>query len=398
MKIFKNTEAAKLVSVSHVTIGKWIEQALEGGNTLQLIETKNGQRIIDNEHNRAELERLAEHGKNYRATTELSRVVPSDYFYNTYTKAEIVEIINSLETFSEIPHKFVYKGDGAKFWDWYYTHTVPEGKYSNPTKVSRLLGSSIAQINFLTEKQQSLNIVEIGPGNALPTKDFIAELIKQNRIKRYIAVDISQEMVEITKKNIQEWFPSLPFVGLVGDVETFDLQTLLFEYSDTFTSNVILYLGSTIGIHQNRQKVLANVSSGLGYSDLFIFSNTLDGPKTRTTSDYAKSPDAVPQNTRISKNLGIETEQCNFKMYFDAESCGKFLALELNKDYQITFQVGERQKQLHLLKNSEVIVWRLHMTRLDTLNAELTETGMQQLSLLTDRDKTHCLVISGKLK
>ena len=390
MPLLSNTEVAKMYNVSRPTVTLWVSNAKKGNNSLILSED---QKIQDLATNHAELERLTKGGRKFKSNNNMVKTTPTDYFFDTYSIPEVVEIINSIQTRSEIPHKFVYKGAGGEWWDQFYSNNVAKGNYQNPLKVSKLLEASLQNIVDGLSEHQMVNIIEIGPGNSDPTIRFLEGLIKKQKLNKYIAIDISNDLLNISAANIETRIQGLEFVGITGDIETLDLATILFENSSEYTVNIILYLGSTIGIHQNRAKVLDNIRQGLNPDDLFIFSNTVENSKTKMTSDYAKSSESIEQNTRILKNLGVEVEDCERKFYYDQTTSGKFLAIVMNKDYLIDFSEIGTNKSLYLEKGTEVIVWRLHMTSLVTVAQELSQSNLLQVGLLSDKDRTHCLVL-----
>lgn len=394
MTLLTNSEISKTYNVAKPTVASWIENALQKNNSLNVIIGKNGKYQIENsENNLVEMHRLCEEGKKFKTKDQLVKTTPTEYFYQTYNLPEIVEIVNSIQTRSEIPHKFVYKGLGGLGWNQYFESEVLKGNYQNPVKLSKLLEDSLPSILSNLKPDQTINVIEIGPGNAEPTIPFLQSLIEKEKLSKYIPIDISAELVHIAATNAQTKIPGLQVVGITGDIETLDLATVLFENSDVDTVNIILYLGSTIGIHQNRAKVLDNIRQGLSDNDLFIFSNTIESDKTKTRSDYANSVAAKEQNQRILKNLGVEVENCEQKFWYDEKLGGKFLAVMLNKDYLVDLSQIGTNKSLYLEKGTAIIVWRLHMTNLVTVAQELSQSGLLQVGLLTDKERTHCLVL-----
>ena len=115
--------------------------------------------------------------------------------------------------------------------------------------------------------------------------------------------------------------------------------------------------------------------------------------KTKTRSEYANSLASREQNRRILKNLGVDADSCEQKFWYDDKEQGKFLAIVMDKDYLIDFSIFGTNKNLYIAKGTPIVVWRLHMTNLATIGQELAKSGLLEVGLLTDKDRTHCLVL-----
>jgi SAM-dependent methyltransferase len=133
-------------------------------------------------------------------------VRPGPDFYKNYTQAQIYDIVTNLEIHHEIPRQYNYIDGGAHHWDEYAQRLANEEAPNLINSTFKLLAMNGSYIDSLLAQYEQVNVVDIGVGNALPVKDLLAHLLEQGKLGRYIAIDISREMLNIAQRNIKEWF------------------------------------------------------------------------------------------------------------------------------------------------------------------------------------------------
>ena len=101
-----------------------------------------------------------------------------------------------------------------------------EQKTANLLKSTiELIHANLGAIDLLLADSTKINLIDIGPGNALPVKGLLQHLLNTGKLHRYIAVDISESMLHIAERNIKAWFgDQVKFEGYVKDItyERFD--------------------------------------------------------------------------------------------------------------------------------------------------------------------------------
>lgn len=397
MDIYKNIEIHKEFRVSNTAVGRWIEAAKKGKNNLQLKETKPGVfKILRNEHNRSELLRLKVEGEKNKNSMNLKVTEPHSAFYTTFDEHEITEIIRDLDKRREIEYKFTFKDGGAQMWDKFYNDAVEKGDYPTPKRTLNLLYRSIDLIAQHITKNAQINIIDIGCGNSHPLKGFIELLSKRFKINRYIAIDISQEILDFSKKNMENWFPNLPYFSHKMDIERFWLGDLIYEYkfaSNLNQINLIFNIGSNIGNHFDRVRVLKNIQSGMLRSDLFIIGNTLHNNLIRSELSYKLVDSEKDKDAWIPKLIGIDVENPIMVTRFDEHAGCKISSLVLDKDYEILFKTKHFNRKLYFSKKEEIIVWRHYMTNMDEFYNELSSCGLRMIAMNTETDYSHVMAI-----
>jgi uncharacterized SAM-dependent methyltransferase len=395
MNTLKNIDIAREYNVSSSTVTRWIQLNSEGKNNLKL-QSKNGKfLIVDNTHNRAEIARLVDEGKKYRSNINHGKITPNDDFYNIFSESEIIEIVRDLEVYREINYKYTYKHVGAKFWDNFYKSSVRDGTYSTPSRVESLLDKSFEMIVSKIPENYKVNLIEVGPGNSLPIKAFLEKLHKIKKLNRYTVIDISPDIVEMSKSNFQSWIPDVDFRSYICDIEHTMLNNILeIERSGSEnTINMVLYIGSTIGNIKDTSVVLKNIRDGLRKNDIFLLSNSTNMESNKSDFNDFHSAESVELDTWIPKLIGFETESSKLVYHYEAKSNCKTESFVLDKDYTLVVRELGLEKTIEFMKGEEIFVWRHYMTEPDTYFKELSDCNLKLVAFNTENDFSHIMMI-----
>jgi SAM-dependent methyltransferase len=390
MYFFKNSELAKKYNVSNPTVGEWIKQAITGNNFLQLIKVNEKYRILNNEHNHAELFKLAESGKKYRNKILSKEIKLESSFYKLYSSEEIIDMMNDLRFKNQVKIKYSYKGIGAKYWDEYYHG----GDYPVKTSLLELLENSFNDIKYYTKKLK-INLIDIGPGNAYPVKDVIKELKKEDRIKKYIAVDISKDMNNIALNNIRDWFGNLETENYIFDAENASFSEILFKHKSEAKDlvNLIFHFGSTMNNHDDRVRVLKNLRNGMTQNDILLIAMSLDTLENKSGLGHFTSTEADLQDTWTLKAMGVDVENCFLETKYDEKLNAKVKILELDKNYLIRYKVFGFENEVGLNKGDKINIWNHYLINTKDFINELDKAGMVMTGLKIDKNFNNALVM-----
>jgi uncharacterized SAM-dependent methyltransferase len=390
-----NTEIAFKYKVSKPTVTNWIRDAREKKNNLILIENDKKVQVQDNEHNHNELLRLSGEGRKYRRNTAHADITPSPEFYQIFDEQEIIEINRDLEIDREINFKFTYKNGGAEYWDKFYNKSVFDNSYKVPQRVKNLLKSSTDLILKRIPKSHKVNIVDIGIGNSDPVKEFLEHLDALGILNKYIAIDISPEMLDISKKNIQKWLPDLHFESYACDVENTKFLNIFtkIKFAHPNTVNIVLALGGTISNHENKNEVLNNISDGLGINDIFILSNGTNESNNKSALNHHKADEIKNQALWVPAMLGFNTNNLETINKFDEQKGCKVKSIFLDKDYVLKIQKIGFSEPIEFKKGEEIVLWRHYMTNPDTLFVDLSQSRLKLVAFNTENDFSHALMI-----
>lgn len=331
--------------------------------------------------------------------TAISRMaMPSSEFYSIFSKEEVLGIIHALEVKREIPLKYSYKGRGAKIWDDFYRKYVIPRWYRTSNIEIELLNNNFNYFNNTIQTGKKINIVDVGAGNSYPVKKFIQRLHKLKKVNKYIALDISEELLHVSQNNFKKWFPLIEFVSSTIDIENHPVPITLFQNKADIeidnTAKIFLHLGVTIGNHQNRHQVFKNFRDSMGKNDCLVFTNEIGSNSTWDGKVRGGCKYHVEEIYGWVKNkIGIKSEDCELVRKYDLKTDSIIANIKLHHDYTINFNRMGIAKSIEISEGEEITIWRHHKFEIPQLLQELERSGLQLLQYSIDKYKSHIMVI-----
>lgn len=400
MKYFKNTELAKLYHVSEKSIRNWIQAAAEGKMELQL-HIENGKSFVANTAaNNVILDQLVQKGKKYKNTRSFRVVSPKKEFYKLYRQTQILEIISNLSIHHEIPTQYSYVDGGAKHWDQYATRLNSTESSNILTSTIELLNETAATIDHFTENNSKVNVIDLGPGNGLPIRPTLERLLKQDKLKRYIAIDGSKDILKIVEQNVKTWFgDKVHFEGYARDFsfERFD-DLLADEYigeNADVPANLVFLLGGTLSNFRAPSQTLQTINSSLGLDDLLLYSGYLDTPTTRRYFDFNASPSNQKLRSELILSiLGVDESLYELEQTFDQEKHARLGSFRPKVDLTVKFELPHGVRYVELRKNESVLLWRHWHHTISTMVDQFNQNGFDLVQATKSRSQEYVLVTS----
>lgn len=403
MQYFKHPELAERYHVSLKTIHNWIDAAKQQKIKLTLHEHNSRTYVADTPDNILALTELAEKGKKYRNSVHHKVATPTSHFYELYSRKQILDIISNLTIHKEIPRQYNYFDQGAVNWER-FANRMWEEKASNLLKSTvELLEANAGVIDHLTEGFNQVNVIDIGPGNALPVRSLLEHLLEKKVLHRYIAIDISEEMLRIAERNIKEWFGDrVKFEGYVRDItyERFDdllVDDMLDKNADK-TINLALLLGATPMNFQAPYDPLKVIYSSMGRDDLLIYSDKPDTEADRRYFAVNADPGASALSSKYSfifDLLNIDESLYDVETGFNSEKRVRYIRVRLKVSLTIKFKFENGERNVKFDKGDTILLWRAwHQTALEVIS-EFEKTGFTLLQLSLTKDRQYFLSISG---
>lgn len=129
--------------------------------------------------------------------------------------------------------------------------------------LSQQSGKILENINF----SEKFNIIEFGSGDGIKTKQLLKTFLEKKADFTYIPIDISQEAIDILKKNI---IPDLPNINIKP--KTGDYFEILEELYTETTPNLFLFLGGNIGNYESKEalELLEKFNAGMKKGDKLL--------------------------------------------------------------------------------------------------------------------------------
>ena len=319
---------------------------------------------------------------------------PSNEFYKVFSEAEILGIIHALESRREIPRKYSYKGQGAKIWDSFYLKYIVPTWYRTSNVEIDLLKSNFAYLNGDYQQCDKVNIIDVGAGNAYPVKAFIGKLKKLGRIDKYIALDISDELLNVSSKNFKKWFPLIDYINYAIDIENNIIPESLVKNQRENTANIFLHLGVTIANHHDRHQVFQHFRDSMAKNDLLVFTNEIGSNSQWDGIARGGCKYHADQVYRwITNNLGMKAEDCELVRKYDPAKDSIVANLKLQQNYTINFSYLGIDKSLEISAGEEITIWRHHKFEIPTLIQEIEQAGLKLVNYSTNKYSSHLMVI-----
>ena len=391
MDFLKRGETANKYNISGTTLDNWIDRAVAGENNLQVQVVDKKVKLLDNLDNHLELQKLANEAKIFKNKIALKKCNVSEEFYKVFNPEEQAEIYSDLINKKEVNLKYYYKNGGAYLWDKFYHTNFAKIKSST----EKLIENSLDTISSNLDEYRKVNVIDIGTGNGYPVKDILELLTKENKLNKYIGIDISPTMLEIATKNISEWFTNLEIKTLVRDVENTKFTNIFLQEKAESNDivNLALYIGNTLQNQTDRVSVLKNFRAGLMSGDLLMFNISLDNDMTRSDLGYVKHDEDDEKYAWIPKLLRIDVLSCKVILKYEEKNHRKIKALDLDKDYEITFDLFGSKKVVNLSRGEHIIRWQHYLYTIPEVIQDIQEAGLQLIKLECDKTGSNAILI-----
>jgi len=403
MRYFKNIELSKKYHISLGTVRNWIEAAKQDKLGLELFFVDDKCYVANTPGNTAIIEELVEEGKKYRNSKVAKTVTPKTEFYNLYNQAQIYDIVRNLEIHHEIPRQYNYFDGGAGNWDEHAQRLAAEDEPNILNRTIELLDENQRYIDKRLEKFNRINVIDIGPGNALPVKALLAHLLESGRLGRYIALDISEEMLHIAERNIKEWFGNkVAFEGYVLDInyERFANHVAedYLQYGGRDTMNLVLFLGATSGNLKLPDDAFNTIHHSMNRNDLLVCTDMLATEEMRPEwfnfSPKQNSSTLAPNHRFIFDLLNIDESFYDVEMGFDPELRQKYVRVRLKVALTIKFAFDVGEYLLEMDKGETILLWRFCIITAREVEYRHDRTNLHILHSSESDDSQYILTMS----
>lgn len=402
MLYFKNSELTSTYRIALNTVLNWIKAAQNGKLSLELVKIGERYYIASTAQNVATVERLVEERKKYRNSRNARVVTPLPKFYELYDEKQILDIISNLDIHHEIPLQYSYFDGGADYWDDYSNRMIADPAHNLLTRTIKLLDMNDNYVDDLIAPFQKVNVVDLGPGNGLPVREFLRRLMDRGVLGRYIAIDLSPSILEHLGRNLKTWFGDTSFFEphLVDFTqERFGhilSQSYLGEEVDQ-TANILLYLGGTVANFRNPDDALNVIHQSMGRNDLLVMSSKLDTAQSRRFFDFSSKPGAssLAANHRLILDLlTVDPADYEVEMGFDTNKNQRYIQARLKVPLRIDFAFPGGTRSVELEKGDAILLWRFWQFNSVQVLSRLVSNGFYPLASTQTVDKEYILTVS----
>lgn len=402
MLYFKNTELAKEYHVTLRTVLNWIEATKQGKLDL-VLHTESGKSYVANTaRNITLIKQMVEDRKKYRNTKAVKTVEPKPEFYRLFNQGQIYDLVTSLEIHREIPRQYNYFDGGASHWDQYATTLAHEETPNLIKSTIDLVDKHFGYIDDLLKKYKRVNVVDIGVGNALPVKGLLQHLLDQQKLGRYIALDISSDILKIAQKNIHAWFGNkVVFEDYEVDINYDRFSNILAEEylrdDSQDTANLVLLLGGTLCNFRVPDGAFKIIHDSMSVNDFLMHTQKLDSEATRRYFDFNIEPgksELAPIHENVVSLLNIDKSFYDVEMGFDQGQQQRYVRMTFKIALSIKFKFETGERTLEINKGEKVLVWRSwQQTALDVVH-QLDHNDFYTLHSSQTEDQEYILTVS----
>jgi uncharacterized SAM-dependent methyltransferase len=395
MKFYKNIEIAQEYGVSLPTIGNWIKDTLSGKKQLELIKNNDKEYIAKTDLNTKLIQQYVNQGFKYKPLNARVVAQPDESYIKYLTDKQLIEIKKSISDKKLLDIKYSYIDGGAELWDDMYESSAGSSSTYEPYNKMNIL--TIPRIlELLGDKK--INIIEIGAGNGKPLLEFLHALAKEDKINSYISIDISSEMNEIQRRNLNSEFPNMDFSSYIIDVENETFEDVIYEIHQNYpeTTNIFVMYGGTFGNFANPEKVIMNIEKSMLTSDLLCINNPYPHPDRFKDAKYMYESPTADHYLFASRSLGLQVEPENLEYYFDTETTTRKLYLNIPVDHTLKFNINNRKEVLDLPKGTRILVWQHRMTNLEYLQSLTKQYDLMLVLYTISSDNKFILTVYRK--
>lgn len=295
------------------------------------------------------------------------------------------------EPLRELPAKLLYDERGARLYE--RITTLPE---YYPARCERAILNRRAPA--IAAQTDASEIVELGAGSAEKTRALLYALAGRSRLRRYVGLDVSAEMLEQTTHALVTAFPDLRVHALIADYER-DLAAI--PPPEPSAPRLFTFLGGTIGNLElaARARLFGELRALMRPCDRLLVG--IDLVKDPSVIERAYN-DAAGVTAEFNRNVLLHVNRllgCNFdpqafdhRAFYEPQRSWIEMRLRARRDLQVT--LGRERRQLKFAAGDEIRTETSAKFRLEAFADELGGTGLALEASWRDQQGLFALVLA----
>jgi uncharacterized SAM-dependent methyltransferase len=388
--------------VSDKAIRNWIVKAQENKSSLQLIYEEGKVYIANTPQNNLLIQQMTEKGRKYRNKRSFRSVEPHQAFYSNYNSNQILDMLNGIEKYHELPSHYRYFNQGAHLWDEYLNKLYSADTQNLMNTTVKLIELDKPYIETILEGYDNVNIIDLGVGNGKGALQLLAHLNKARKLNKYIGIDCSAELLEMTSRNITKWLPNVQIETFIRDISHERFADIIanstFNNNSDRTTNILLFLGGTLGNFRNPDQVLSTIRDSMGKNDILITSDELDSENARNFHGFdihiAADRGVITRNTRVLNLMSIEPSMYELEQFFDEKECCRTTRARFSVELEVKVKIGKLYKSLTIHKGDALTLFRMWEWTGPQLEAIYEKAGFSQIRTTKLHDPEYVLMVS----
>ncbi len=305
-----------------------------------------------------------------------------------FTRRQAFELITAIQGRGEIPLKFAYLGEGAKHWNNIAEYRDDQGGINSMEE--NLLRQKINSFLEPYQVDRMINVIDIGCGNGLPVIPILEELEARKIKFRYVPMDIAEAMLDLAEQNVRKIFPAIECQKLCFDFESGNFSDIVYDLKSDDSQNLLLFLGSTLGNHSDKHRVLSNFRDSMSASDYLILGVELTNlNKINSILPFYKDENSLNFVYNVPDYLELQREQSLYEVNFN-EAKGQ---VEGYMVLQCPVQLKLAGQQIKLAQDERILLMRSEKYTEAKLTDLVSSVGFRTELLTTSKDRSYVLTM-----
>lgn len=301
-----------------------------------------------------------------------------------FTKRQEAELITSIQGQGEIPLKFNYLGTGATKW----VNIAKKRSKGGINSTEKILLTKKVNNIISSFDNTKINVIDIGCGDGTPCYPILDALQSCKKKFRYIALDISPEMTKIAIKNISKKYPNSETKEVILDFELGNFADITYDLKTNNYSNLLCFMGSTIGNFSDRNRVLTNLRDSMSSDDYLIIGVEM--------TNFSKINKLIPHYTgkevtnlvyTVANSIGINKNNSKHSVLWNEQKHQIEMWTDITKDSHIKIGTNkfilEKDEKILLARSVKFNEW--------TFTKILSDAGFRTEFLTTTENRNYLL-------
>lgn len=229
--------------------------------------------------------------------------------------------------------------------------------YLTKSEMEIFLHQSKEMADSILLEEDTFDVIEFGPGDAVKSMHLVKELLKRKAIATYYPIDISGNIIDLLDNKLSKQLPDLKVHGLHGEYLPMLGQTNLLSKN----KKLVLFLGANIGNFKFREMpgFCKELNGMLSKGDLILIGFDLKKNPKKILAAYNDKEGLTREFnlnllTRINKELSADFNVNSFEHYAtydpDSGACKSFLVSLKTQDVYID------KTPIHLEKDETIFM------------------------------------------
>lgn len=293
----------------------------------------------------------------------------------------------------ELPPKHFYDARGAELFD-----RICELPEYYPTRTERsILQKRAAELAALTAASE---LVELGSGTAAKTRVLLDALHEAGALRRYVPVDVTENMVRECAQTLTEEYPGLRVHGVIGDFERH-----LDRIPDASGPRLVALLGGTIGNFPpgERRRFLRAIAGLLGPDDHLLMGTDLVKDPAVLQAAYDDSQGVTAEFNRnllsvLNRELDADFDPLDFDHVATFDPDNEWIEMRLRARREHTTHVRALNLPVQFEAGEELLTEISAKFTPERVRDDLSTAGLELVRWLTDPDELFALTLSRPVR